>query len=163
MSPTETQPMNILFFTVHKAASMFIYKIFRGPEWAALEAEGRTAGAPVDLADGYIHFSTAAQAAETAAKHFAGEDGLWLLAVDADERPALFQVGPNSFGFIGHPGFKTAMAEDLIMEFDESPDDPAPQLETVKLFLSGQGTDPHARQQAAAESTLDAQPIECHR
>jgi GMP synthase-like glutamine amidotransferase len=61
--------------------------------------------------------------------------GARVLAVDADERPALFQVGPNSFGFIGHPGFKTAMAEDLIMEFDESPDDPAPQLQRLQLMV----------------------------
>lgn len=38
----------------------------------------------MDLADGFIHFSTAAQAAETAAKHFAGAEGLWLLAFEAD-------------------------------------------------------------------------------
>lgn len=61
---------------------MLIYKIFHGPEWDDLQARGETQGAPVDLADGYIHFSTAAQAAETAAKHFAGSEGLWLLAVD---------------------------------------------------------------------------------
>lgn len=41
------------------------------------------AGAPVDLADGYIHFSTASQARETAAKHFAGQDDLLLVAIDA--------------------------------------------------------------------------------
>lgn len=63
---------------------MLIYKIFRASEWAALDAEGETAGAPVDLADGFVHFSTAAQAEETAARHFAGEDGLVLLACDGD-------------------------------------------------------------------------------
>ncbi|GHF66736.1 DUF952 domain-containing protein [Seohaeicola zhoushanensis] len=63
---------------------MLIYKIFRAPEWAALQAAGETAGAPVDVADGYVHFSTAAQARETAAKHFAGEDGLLLLALEAE-------------------------------------------------------------------------------
>ncbi len=61
---------------------MLIYKIFRAEEWAALQQAGETAGAPVDLADGYVHFSTAEQAAETAAKHFAGEEGLMLLACD---------------------------------------------------------------------------------
>lgn len=59
-----------------------IYKIFRTPEWQALRADGVTTGAPIDLDDGYIHFSTAAQVAETAAKHFAGVDGLWLIAVE---------------------------------------------------------------------------------
>lgn len=62
---------------------MLIYKIFRAPEWRAFETEGRTDGAPVDLADGFIHFSTAPQLAETAARHFAGEDGLTLLACEA--------------------------------------------------------------------------------
>lgn len=63
---------------------MLIYKIFRAPEWAALDTDGETRGAPVDLADGFIHFSTAEQAAETAAKHFAGAEGLILAAVRAE-------------------------------------------------------------------------------
>jgi uncharacterized protein (DUF952 family) len=63
---------------------MLIYKIFSNDEWAALQANGDTLGAPIDLADGFVHFSTAAQARETAAKHFAGRDGLMLLALEAD-------------------------------------------------------------------------------
>ena len=63
---------------------MRIYKIFRAAEWALLQSAGETAGAPVDLADGYVHFSTADQLAETAARHFAGEDDLTLLEVEAD-------------------------------------------------------------------------------
>lgn len=62
---------------------MLIYKIFRRPEWDALCAAGQTAGAPIDIADGYIHFSTAAQVMETAAKHFATESDLVLVAVAA--------------------------------------------------------------------------------
>ncbi|MBO9477302.1 DUF952 domain-containing protein [Shimia sp. R11_0] len=62
---------------------MLIFKIFRADEWSALREDGQTAGAPIDVADGYVHFSTAEQAAETAAKHFAGEADLTLLAVDA--------------------------------------------------------------------------------
>jgi len=63
---------------------MLIYKIFRRPEWEALRDAGTTRGAPVDIADGFIHFSTAEQAPGTAAKHFAGAEGLMLAAVDAD-------------------------------------------------------------------------------
>ena len=63
---------------------MQVYKIFRAPEWEAFTARGATPGAPVDLEDGYIHLSTAAQAPETAAKYFAGEDGLRLVAVAVD-------------------------------------------------------------------------------
>lgn len=61
---------------------MLIYKIFRAAEWQALASSGETDGAPVDLADGFIHFSTAEQARDTAAKHFAGETGLILAAVE---------------------------------------------------------------------------------
>ena len=63
---------------------MLIYKIFRADEWAALQTAGQSAGAPVDLADGFVHFSTADQAVETAAKWFAGIEGLVLLACDTD-------------------------------------------------------------------------------
>lgn len=59
-----------------------IYKIVPEGLWREAEAEGVFRGAPIDLADGYIHFSTAAQARETAAKHFAGQTGLLLAAID---------------------------------------------------------------------------------
>lgn len=60
-----------------------IYKICPEELWRAAERAGRFAGAPVDLADGYIHFSTAGQVEETAAKHFSGQSGLLLIAIDA--------------------------------------------------------------------------------
>ena len=63
---------------------MMIYKILTAEQSAQLDRDGFTAGAPIDLADGFIHFSTAAQVRETAARHFAGQDGLVLAAVDAD-------------------------------------------------------------------------------
>lgn len=77
---------------------MLIYKIFRDDEWRAFEAAGETDGAPVDLADGYIHFSTAAQATETAAKHFAGAEGLWLLAFEADQMGDALRWEPSRGG-----------------------------------------------------------------
>ncbi|ABF64282.1 protein of unknown function DUF952 [Ruegeria sp. TM1040] len=77
---------------------MLIYKIFRDDEWRAFEAAGETDGAPVDLADGYIHFSTAAQATETAAKHFAGAEGLWLLAFEADQMGDALKWEPSRGG-----------------------------------------------------------------
>lgn len=64
--------------------AMLIYKIFRRPEWDAFRTAGQTLGAPVDLADGFIHFSTAAQVVETAARHFAQESDLVLVAFDAE-------------------------------------------------------------------------------
>ncbi|MEM1129677.1 MAG: DUF952 domain-containing protein [Pseudomonadota bacterium] len=63
---------------------MLIYKIFRPDEWAVLERDGTTNGAPVDVTDGFIHFSTGAQVAETAAKYFAGDAELVLAAVETD-------------------------------------------------------------------------------
>ena len=67
-----------------------IYKICPAPLWRTSEAAGRFEGAAIDLSDGYIHFSTAEQARETARKHFAGQGGLLLVAVDADRLgPAL--------------------------------------------------------------------------
>ncbi|MBN8186903.1 MAG: DUF952 domain-containing protein [Salipiger thiooxidans] len=64
---------------------MLIYKILRSEEWAALQAENETAGAPIDVADGYVHFSTLEQVRETASKHFDGIEGLYLLALEADD------------------------------------------------------------------------------
>lgn len=58
------------------------YKILTGGQLAQLLADGTFAGAPVDLADGYIHLSTAGQAQGTLDKHFAGQDDLHIAMVD---------------------------------------------------------------------------------
>ncbi len=60
-----------------------IYKILPASAWAAAKQAGLFAGAAVDLADGFIHFSTAVQMRETAARHFAGQAGLVLVAFEA--------------------------------------------------------------------------------
>lgn len=65
-------------------ATGVIYKICSAEEWERARAAGVFTGSPVDIADGYIHFSTADQAPETLRRHFAGRDGLVLVAVDAD-------------------------------------------------------------------------------
>lgn len=62
-----------------------IYKICPAALWREAERTGAFAGAPVDRADGFIHFSTAAQVRETAAKHFGGQGDLLLVAAEADE------------------------------------------------------------------------------
>jgi uncharacterized protein (DUF952 family) len=62
-----------------------IYKICETPQWAQAERNGAFRGSAVDLADGYIHFSTAAQVAGTAAKHFAGMSDLVLVAAGAED------------------------------------------------------------------------------
>ncbi len=63
---------------------MLILKIVPRGLWLEAEEIGTFAGAPVDLADGFIHFSTFAQAEETAARHFAGQHDLLLVAVEAE-------------------------------------------------------------------------------
>ena len=59
-----------------------IYKILSSAEWHAAQETGAFAGSAADRADGYVHLSTAAQVAETARRHFAGQADLFLLAVD---------------------------------------------------------------------------------
>ncbi len=55
-----------------------------------------------------------------------------ILAVDSHNRPAVFQIGEKAFGFTGHPGFKLAMAEDLIMEFEECPEETAKPISELR-------------------------------
>jgi uncharacterized protein (DUF952 family) len=62
-----------------------IYKIVPRILWQEAEAKGVFAGAPVDRADGFIHFSAAAQLRETLTRHFAGQDDLVIVAVDAEK------------------------------------------------------------------------------
>jgi uncharacterized protein (DUF952 family) len=78
--------------------AMLILKIFRRAEWDAFRAAGETAGAPIDLADGYIHFSTPTQVAETADKHFATESDLVLVAFDADALGGALKWEPSRGG-----------------------------------------------------------------
>jgi uncharacterized protein (DUF952 family) len=66
-----------------------IYKILPSAMWEKAKKDGAFRGSEVDLRDGFIHFSTASQAVETAAKHFAGQRDLVLLYVDT----ALLGVG----------------------------------------------------------------------
>jgi beta-hydroxylase len=58
------------------------FKIFTADQWTQFNRDGVFHGAPVDLADGYIHMSTADQVEETLAKHFAGQSGLVVASID---------------------------------------------------------------------------------
>jgi uncharacterized protein (DUF952 family) len=60
-----------------------IYKILPASEWRTAQADGVFRGSAVDRKDGFIHFSTAEQAAETATRHFAGQRDLVLVSVDS--------------------------------------------------------------------------------
>jgi uncharacterized protein (DUF952 family) len=59
-----------------------IYKIVPASLWHQAREKGVFDGSPVDIADGFIHFSTATQSVETAARHFSGQTDLLLVAID---------------------------------------------------------------------------------
>jgi uncharacterized protein (DUF952 family) len=75
-----------------------IYKICDQESWRAAVAAGQYRGSAVDQRDGFIHFSTAEQLAETAAKHFAGQTDLILVAVDGDALGAHLKWEPSRGG-----------------------------------------------------------------
>lgn len=75
-----------------------IYKLLPGAEWTAAQAIGVFEGSAVDHADGYIHFSAAHQAQETAAKYFAGQAGLVILTVEAEALGAALKWEPSRGG-----------------------------------------------------------------
>lgn len=75
-----------------------VYKIVPADLWSAAQEAGRFDGAPIDLQDGYIHFSTAAQAPETAARHFAGMRDLLIVAIDATQLGDALKWEPSRGG-----------------------------------------------------------------
>jgi uncharacterized protein (DUF952 family) len=79
-------------------STTLIFKLVATKEWRAAESDGAFEGAAADRADGYIHFSTAAQAAETAAKWFAGREDLTLVAVDPEGLGAALKWEPSRGG-----------------------------------------------------------------
>ena len=95
---------------------MLVFKIFRRPEWEALRDTGESAGAPVDLADGYIHLSTREQVAETAAKHFAGESDLVLVAVEIDRLGDALRWEPSRGGALFPHLYRTLRLDDVVWD-----------------------------------------------
>ena len=75
-----------------------IYKICPALLWQTAEKAGSFAGAPIDVQDGYLHFSTGKQVRETAAKHFAGQNDLLLIAIDADSLGPALRYEPSRGG-----------------------------------------------------------------
>lgn len=95
---------------------MLIYKIFRRPEWDAFRADGRTLGAPVDRADGFIHFSTAEQVTETAAKHFATESDLVLVAFRAPDLGPELRWEPSRGGALFPHLYRALRIEEVVWD-----------------------------------------------
>jgi len=91
-----------------------IYKICETALWREAERKSVFTGAPIDIRDGYIHFSTAHQAVETAAKHFAGINNLLLVAVDADALGSALKWEPSRGGAL-FPHLYDALPLDAVL------------------------------------------------
>ena len=108
---------------------MRIYKILPRAEWAAAHEARAFNGSAIDLADGFIHFSTAAQAQETAARHFAGQVGLVVLEVEADDLGGALKWEPSRGGDL-FPHLYGPLDASLVRYVTEAPlgADGAPQV-----------------------------------
>ncbi len=92
-----------------------VYKILPRAEWEAALGDGRFDGSAVDLADGFIHFSTAAQAPETARRYFAGQADLLLVGFDGDALGKALKWEPSRGGDL-FPHLYAALPTELAVE-----------------------------------------------
>jgi uncharacterized protein (DUF952 family) len=99
-----------------------IYKILPAAAWSEAQRRGVFTGSAIDIADGFIHFSTARQAAETAAKHFAGQTDLVLLHVDAARLGERLKWEPSRGGAL-FPHLYGTLALDAVIRADPLPID----------------------------------------
>ena len=90
-----------------------IYKILPRSDWTAAQAAGAFTGSPVDLADGFIHFSTGPQAQETARRHFAGVADLVVLEVEAETLGEALRWEPSRGGELFPHLFGPLMTSDV--------------------------------------------------
>jgi uncharacterized protein (DUF952 family) len=97
-----------------------IYKICPHALWQEAERDGVFRGAPVDRADGYIHFSTAGQVQETAAKHFAGQSDLVLVEVEAEALGRALKWEPSRGGAL-FPHLYGVLPLDAVRRVEELP------------------------------------------
>ncbi|MEM9248662.1 MAG: DUF952 domain-containing protein [Pseudomonadota bacterium] len=95
---------------------MLVFKIFRRTEWDALRQAGATAGAPIDIDDGYIHLSTSEQVTETAAKHFSGESDLVLVAIAPDRLGAHLKWEPSRGGALFPHLYRNLTLADVVWD-----------------------------------------------
>jgi uncharacterized protein (DUF952 family) len=93
---------------------MPVYKLLRASEWEAFAAAGHLAGSPLDLQDGFVHLSTAAQVQETAVRHFAGEEGLVLAALDETRLVPELRWEPSRGGALFPHLYREMRAQDLL-------------------------------------------------
>ena len=112
---------------------MRIYKILPRAAWTVAHEAGQFDGSPLDLGDGFIHFSTAAQAQETARRHFAGQADLVVLEVEADDLGEALRWEPSRGGDL-FPHLYGPLAASLVRYVTEAPldADGAPALGDLK-------------------------------
>ena len=124
------------------SAGLAVIGIGLGAQILALAAGGKTFAAPLVFKVGHAHRTVDDALAGFLPERYVNivymrdrfeppADAMVLATDDAGDA-ALFQVGDKAFGFSGHPGFKAAIAEDLIMEFEEGPDEPGATLMAVR-------------------------------
>lgn len=106
-----------------------IYKILARAEWNEARETGSLEGSAVDLVDGFIHFSTAAQAAETARRHFGGQADLVVLEVEAGDLGEALVWEPSRGGDL-FPHLYGVLPTDKVLAATEAPlgEDGVPQL-----------------------------------
>ncbi|WP_448203968.1 DUF952 domain-containing protein [Azospirillum sp. sgz302134] len=97
-----------------------IYHMCRAEEWERALSTGSYPGSSQDAADGFIHFSTAAQVEESAAKHRAGQDGLVLLTVDGDALGEALWWEPSRGGQL-FPHLYAALPVSAVLRADPLP------------------------------------------
>ena len=97
-----------------------IYHMCKLEEWQAAQAAGSYAGSSQDKADGFIHFSTAGQVRESAAKHRTGQDGLVLLSVDPIALGSALKWEPSRGGLL-FPHLYGALSVTGVIRFDPLP------------------------------------------
>jgi uncharacterized protein (DUF952 family) len=95
---------------------MVILKIFRRAEWDELCAKGESLGAPIDQLDGFIHFSTPAQVAETAARHFAEVSNLVLVACESDHLGAALKWEASRGGALFPHLYRALRRDDVVWD-----------------------------------------------
>jgi uncharacterized protein (DUF952 family) len=108
-----------------------IYKILPRAEWAAAQAAGRFEGSAIDRQDGYIHFSTATQAQETARRYFAGQADLVVLEIEGDDLGSELKWEPSRGGDL-FPHLYAALDASLVRAVEAAPldADGTPQIRT---------------------------------
>jgi uncharacterized protein (DUF952 family) len=99
-------------------AESFAYKVLTADQMSMLEHARVFEGAPVDLQDGFIHLSTADQLQETIDRHFAGQEGLWLAAVNLDALAGTVKWEPSRGGQL-FPHIYGVLPLDAVLAYSE--------------------------------------------